>query len=245
MSGRNEGSFWTSLDLSVSSVKIKAKDDELIKTQPNEHIFGGIYTLQWEQTPLYLGIYGANEYIMRIIHYPKNPLYAAYTTTPPLIKSKKLTSIKTASAKKALPISKTQTFMAHIQQESIAKNPLSDECAREIQAYLNGQLYRFEIPFLAQGSAFMLRVWEALGEIAYGEVKSYKDIAEAINAPFAFRAVGNANHKNPLPLLIPCHRVLRNNGALGGYALGESFKAKLLAMEAKISRTFTPPTHRL
>ncbi|RDU60779.1 methylated-DNA--[protein]-cysteine S-methyltransferase [Helicobacter marmotae] len=115
------------------------------------------------------------------------------------------------------------------------KTPLSNECANELQGYFAGELCSFNVPILPQGSAFELRVWRALCEIPYGEVKSYKDIAKAINAPRASRAVGNANHHNPLMILIPCHRVVHSNGTLGGYALGLEFKAKLLGLEQRFA----------
>mgnify|MGYP001025646925 FL=1 len=127
----------------------------------------------------------------------------------------------------------THIFFNPSSQTLSCKTPLSDECASEIQPYLNGNLKYFSIPLLPQGSAFKLRVWEGLCNIPYGEVRSYKDIADSIASPKASRAVGNANHNNPLMILIPCHRVVRSNGALGGYALGVDIKARLLHLEQK------------
>lgn len=113
------------------------------------------------------------------------------------------------------------------------KSALSDECAKEIQAYFDRRLFDFSLPLSPKGSAFQQSVWEALRQIPYGQTRSYKDIARAIGKIQASRAIGNANGANPLMILIPCHRVVRENGDLGGYAYGTNIKAKLLALEAE------------
>ncbi len=84
-----------------------------------------------------------------------------------------------------------------------------------------------------KGSAFQQKVWRALKNIPYGETRSYKEIAEAVGSPKAYRAVGMANHRNPLPIVIPCHRVIHANGALGGYAGGARLKKVLLELESR------------
>ncbi|TLD97801.1 methylated-DNA--[protein]-cysteine S-methyltransferase [Helicobacter jaachi] len=111
------------------------------------------------------------------------------------------------------------------------KTPLSDECAKQLQAYFQKQLKNFDVPYLAQGSAFNESVWEHLARIPYGQTRTYKDIAHSIHNPRSARAVGNANRCNPLVILIPCHRVVRCGGVLGGYAYGMDMKLRLLALE--------------
>jgi methylated-DNA-[protein]-cysteine S-methyltransferase len=101
----------------------------------------------------------------------------------------------------------------------------------QIIEYLCGERTNFDIKVVPQGTDFQKKVWEALLTIPYGEVASYKDIAEKIGNPKAVRAVGQANSKNPIPIIIPCHRVIGSNGKLTGYALGLDMKRKLLEIE--------------
>lgn len=84
---------------------------------------------------------------------------------------------------------------------------------------------------LPAGTSFQQKVWRQIVKIPYGETKTYKEIAEAIGHHHSFRAVGQACKKNPIPILIPCHRVVRSNGAIGGYSGGERLKKSLLDME--------------
>ena len=108
--------------------------------------------------------------------------------------------------------------------------------------YFNGMLQEFELPLDPQGSEFQLKVWKALLEIPYGETRSYGQIASAIGNPRASRAVGLANHDNPLAIAIPCHRVIGADGSLTGYGGGVPRKRWLLAHEAKHrQRTAGPP----
>lgn len=102
---------------------------------------------------------------------------------------------------------------------------------REILEYLDGTRDSFDIPLDIIGSEFQKSVWKALLKIPYGETRSYKDIAIAIKKPKASRAVGTANGKNPLCLIIPCHRVISSDGTLGGYSGGVLTKKKLLKLE--------------
>jgi AraC family transcriptional regulator, regulatory protein of adaptative response / methylated-DNA-[protein]-cysteine methyltransferase len=103
--------------------------------------------------------------------------------------------------------------------------------ARNILAYLDGTQTRIDLPLDIRATAFQGRVWDALRAIPYGATRSYSDVARAIGRPSAVRAVAQACASNPVPLIIPCHRVVRNNGALGGYALGVERKRALLARE--------------
>jgi AraC family transcriptional regulator of adaptative response/methylated-DNA-[protein]-cysteine methyltransferase len=101
----------------------------------------------------------------------------------------------------------------------------------QIVDHVQGMRPRLDIPLDIQGTAFQMRVWRALQEIAYGATRTYSEIAEAIGSPRAMRAVGNACGRNPVPVIIPCHRVVASNGGLGGYGLGIESKKKLLATE--------------
>jgi AraC family transcriptional regulator of adaptative response/methylated-DNA-[protein]-cysteine methyltransferase len=105
----------------------------------------------------------------------------------------------------------------------------------QILDHLNGVRPRMDIPLDIQGTAFQMRVWKALQEIGYGATKSYGDVAAAIGSPGAMRAVGNACHNNPVPIIIPCHRVVAAGGKLGGYGGGIERKKKLLSTESRVA----------
>lgn len=109
--------------------------------------------------------------------------------------------------------------------------PLLIEAARQMDQYFTGRRKEFELPLLLTGTEFQNKVWETLQSIPYGELWSYKQLAAAVGNPEAFRAVANANGKNPLPFIIPCHRVISNNGSIGGYSLGLELKQFLINME--------------
>lgn len=109
--------------------------------------------------------------------------------------------------------------------------------ARQIAEYFAGARRDFEVPLHGGGTAFQRAVWSALRDIPYGETRSYADIAAAVGRPGAARAVGQANRRNPLPVLVPCHRVVAADGSLGGYQGGRSeeggMKAALLEHERR------------
>jgi methylated-DNA-[protein]-cysteine S-methyltransferase len=105
------------------------------------------------------------------------------------------------------------------------------EAVRQLCAYFAGELRQFTLPLDPQGTGFQKRVWTALQSIPFGEVRSYTDIARAIDAPLAVRAVGAANGANPLPIVIPCHRVIGASGKLVGYGGGLTLKKRLLELE--------------
>jgi O-6-methylguanine DNA methyltransferase len=102
---------------------------------------------------------------------------------------------------------------------------------RQLQEYLEGKRTDFDLELDVRGTPFQLAVWSALREIPYGETRSYAQIAARVGRPRAVRAVGTANGANPLPLVVPCHRVINSGGRLGGYGGGLDLKARLLAME--------------
>ena len=103
-----------------------------------------------------------------------------------------------------------------------------------ILEYLEGK--KLNLPVDVQGTEFQKRVWAAISRIPYGETRSYNKIAEEIGMPKAYRAVANACGANPVPLIVPCHRVIRKNGGLGGYGMGIERKKYLLAMEKSVSK---------
>jgi len=108
---------------------------------------------------------------------------------------------------------------------------LTDEAYRQLEAYFMGQRKKFTLPLKLLGTPFQQKVWKALCTIPYGETRSYKQIAELINQPKAARAIGSANHNNPIAVIVPCHRVIGANGSLTGYAGGLLLKTLLLKLE--------------
>lgn len=106
-----------------------------------------------------------------------------------------------------------------------------EQAAEELAEYFAGERRVFTVPLNARGTEFQRAVWAALCEIGYGETASYAQIAMRIGNPKACRAVGSANHCNPIPIMIPCHRVIGKNGAMTGYAGGISIKEFLLNLE--------------
>ena len=113
------------------------------------------------------------------------------------------------------------------------KNPKRLKPATDqLRLYLKGQLKTFDVPLdVFTGTPFQRQVWNKLASIPYGETRSYAWLARAVKRPNASRAVGNANGKNPIPLLLPCHRVIQSNGGLGGYTGGLHIKKSLLKLE--------------
>jgi len=107
------------------------------------------------------------------------------------------------------------------------------EVIRQLRAYFRGDLKEFDVPLNMAGTPFQLRVWESLREIPYGETTSYGELARRIGKPEAVRAVGTANGSNPIPIIVPCHRVIGSDGSLTGYGGGLSVKEKLLALESR------------
>ena len=108
---------------------------------------------------------------------------------------------------------------------------LLEAAKRELLEYLEGRRREFDLPLKPEGTEFQKRVWKALLTIPYGETRSYGQIAAQIGNPKACRAVGMANHKNPLPIVIPCHRVIGSGGSLVGYGGGLDRKVWLLKLE--------------
>ncbi len=116
-------------------------------------------------------------------------------------------------------------------QEARAAQEILEQAAREIGEYFEGKRRAFAVPTAAAGTPFQQAVWNALKEIPYGETRTYGEIARRIGHPRASRAVGQANNRNPLPIVVPCHRVIGTSGALTGYAGGLAVKERLLELE--------------
>ncbi|KQX12403.1 cysteine methyltransferase [Streptomyces sp. Root431] len=106
------------------------------------------------------------------------------------------------------------------------------EAIRQLDAYFAGELTEFDLPLHLVGTPFQLRVWEELRRIPYGETRTYGELAEALGNPTASRAVGLANGKNPVGIVVPCHRVVGAGGSLTGYGGGLDRKQRLLALES-------------
>lgn len=113
----------------------------------------------------------------------------------------------------------------------IKETELLLEGARQIEAYLDGDLKEFTLPVSYEGTDFMKKVWSALLDIPYGQTRNYMEIAKRIGNGKAARAVGLANNSNPLPIIIPCHRVIGKNGKMVGYRGGLGIKQQLLELE--------------
>lgn len=116
-------------------------------------------------------------------------------------------------------------------EKQLEFSPLMAVVCRQLDEYFAGARKEFDIPLLLHGSPFQLKVWKALQAIPYGEVATYKDIANSIGNPKAVRAVGMANHCNPIAVIVPCHRVVGVGGKLVGYAGGVDIKRYLLNLE--------------
>ena len=120
----------------------------------------------------------------------------------------------------------------HRSYEGICQEtPLIKEACRQLSEYLKGERKTFDLPLNPKGTNFQKCVWRALCDIPYGETRTYKQIAEAIGNPKAVRAVGMANNRNPITIIVPCHRVIGANGKLVGYGGGLEMKEFLLRLE--------------
>jgi methylated-DNA-[protein]-cysteine S-methyltransferase len=115
---------------------------------------------------------------------------------------------------------------------SDAGNPLLREAESQLRAYFAGELTRFDLPLSPRGTEFQRRVWDAVALVPYGTTTTYSAVAAELGRPSACRAVGAANGRNPLPIVVPCHRVVGASGALTGYGGGLERKRALLDLEA-------------
>jgi methylated-DNA-[protein]-cysteine S-methyltransferase len=121
-------------------------------------------------------------------------------------------------------------------------NRHAEQAVRQLREYFAGKRRRFDVPLHLEGTAFQERAWAVMRKIPYGATISYAQQAKQIGKPRATRAVGTANGANPIPVIVPCHRVVASDGSLGGYALGLTMKRRLLALEGVNER---PKTRRV
>lgn len=122
---------------------------------------------------------------------------------------------------------------AGIRHIEASAHPQLKEADRQLQLYFAGELRQFELPVQLFGTPFQQKVWEALQQIPYGETRTYKDIAVMLGQPGAMRAVGGANNRNPVSIIVPCHRVIGASGQMVGYGGGLPIKIALLELEKK------------
>lgn len=113
------------------------------------------------------------------------------------------------------------------------KSPVLQEACRQLAEYFAGKRKKFDLPLAPQGTDFRKNVWAALQDVCYGQTASYAEIAAKIGKPKAVRAVGQANHFNPIVIVIPCHRIIGKNGKLVGYGGGAEIKTFLLDLEKR------------
>ncbi len=136
----------------------------------------------------------------------------------------------------------TRIYMAH-RGKPCAENgetPLLKEAVRQLSEYFSGERTSFDLPVMPAGTEFQRTVWDVLKTIPFGETRAYKEVAAAAGNPKGCRAVGMANNRNPVMIVIPCHRVIGSDGSLTGYAGGLDVKEKLLRLEAEYSGRALP-----
>lgn len=134
------------------------------------------------------------------------------------------------------------TFLARTTEPACdeGRTALTDLAFRQISEYMEGRRRGFDLPYILRGTEFQERVWQALRAIPYGETRTYREIAAAVGRPKACRAVGMANHRNPLLIVVPCHRVIGADGRLVGYGSGLDMKEALLRLERDAVRRGGP-----
>ncbi len=119
--------------------------------------------------------------------------------------------------------------------KAAASHPVLELATRELEEYFRGERRAFDVPLRAEGTPFQRKVWQALAEIPYGERISYAELARRVGSPKAVRAVGAANGANPLPIIVPCHRVIASDGGLSGFGGGVENKRRLLEHEQGVA----------
>lgn len=146
--------------------------------------------------------------------------------------------MKTAYYKSPIGILKFTELDQKISSLTFVEKELSSDSSSlikktksQLSEYFSGKRKVFSLPLHIDGTSFQKECWNELSKVPYGELRTYKDIAENINNPKAYRAVGMANNKNKLPIIIPCHRIVAGNPQNGGYAFGKDKKAYLIELE--------------
>ena len=127
------------------------------------------------------------------------------------------------------------TIQKFVSQKSVLHSDLLYEAYTQLQEYFAGKRMQFDLPIHNAGTAFQQRVWQELRHIPYGETRSYEEVAVAIGNPRACRAIGQANNKNPLLIINPCHRVIHKNGDITGFGCGTEVKHFLLNLENSLA----------
>ena len=136
-----------------------------------------------------------------------------------------------ASDKGLVAIDVRNVRIASNLETSASAQKILSATKKQLEQYFAGKRTTFDIPLDLEGTEFQQQAWRALCRIPYGKTISYGQQAKNIKKPKAFRAVGSANGKNPIPIIVPCHRVVAGDGSLGGYSLGLKMKKQLLALE--------------
>ena len=126
----------------------------------------------------------------------------------------------------------TLSYVPQPREVAPSKSPMAKLLIAELDRYFNGETTTFSVPLDPEsGTAFQRKVWEQLSKIPYGQTRSYAEIAASVGNPLAARAVGSANKNNPIAIVVPCHRVIKADGTLGGYNSGPGVKKILLELE--------------
>ncbi len=125
----------------------------------------------------------------------------------------------------------TQLIFCGTSKTAIKPSPITDQCKKQLQEYFSGGRNQFDVPLDPKGTTFQKSIWACLMDIPFGETRSYMDLANQINNPKAIRAVGGANGRNPISIIVPCHRVIGSDRSLTGYAGGVARKQWLLEHE--------------
>ena len=120
---------------------------------------------------------------------------------------------------------------------SLEETPFHRKASGQLDEYFSGRRKIFDLPLAPKGTDFQMRCWEALLQVPYGETRSYGDIARSVGSPRGFRAVGMANNRNPIAIIIPCHRIIGSDGKLVGFGGGLDIKAFLLDLERKYAKS--------
>jgi AraC family transcriptional regulator, regulatory protein of adaptative response / methylated-DNA-[protein]-cysteine methyltransferase len=210
--------------------KLQLKNQEKVTDAAYEVGYGSISSL-YEQTSMQLGMTptsyqnggGAMQIAYTIV--PCSLGYLLVATT-----EKGICSVKLGDRADEL---KSLLFKEFDSASFVCDDLAYQDWVQQILNFLSGSEPHLDLPLDIRGTAFQKQVWQALKKIPYGETRTYQEIASAIGRPKAVRAVGNACGSNPVALIVPCHRVLRGNGSLGGYAWGCDRKRKLLERESK------------
>ncbi|MFC5713746.1 methylated-DNA--[protein]-cysteine S-methyltransferase [Thalassorhabdus alkalitolerans] len=141
------------------------------------------------------------------------------------------------SAEHSLPLVKTWLKKKNLKVDLLQQNNEAlQTVVTQLEEYFSGERNTFDVEIDLYGTKFQRLVWEALNAIPYGQTKSYKQVALEIGAPKAVRAIGAANNQNPLPIILPCHRVVGSNGAMVGYGGGLRKKEQLLVLEGALQK---------